>query len=109
MQSGRYLEKIPDEKLELTMKVNVLAHMHICKAFLPSFIKRNHGHFIAVASMAGLIGASGMSDYAASKFGCLGFYESLNLEMFERGLNIQCSVVCPTLIDTGLFKGFHVP
>ncbi len=58
----------------------------------------------------GLIGAPGMVDYSASKFAARGFMEALALELHERGVTgVKVSCIMPTLIDTGLFRGFYVP
>ena len=47
------------------------------KTFLPDMIKNNSGHIVTIASIAGHIGACGLTDYCASKFGAVGFDESL--------------------------------
>jgi len=108
--SGKYLTEVSPDRMELTMKINVLAHMHIVRAILPSMVSRDSGHIVAVTSVAGLIGASGMVDYAASKFGARGFCEALAIELHERKIHgVKVSCICPTLIDTGLFNGFYVP
>jgi len=38
------------------------------KAFLPSMIKKNHGHIVAVSSVGGLIGIPYATIYCPSKF-----------------------------------------
>lgn len=42
--SGKSFLDIPDEKIQLTMDVNTMAHFWTCKAFLPDMVKRNKGH-----------------------------------------------------------------
>jgi all-trans-retinol dehydrogenase (NAD+) len=49
----------PDEKLELTMNVNIMGQFWIAKAFLP-MMKKKGGHLCQVASAAGLMGVSGL-------------------------------------------------
>ena len=44
-----------------------------------------------------------MVDYCASKFGAFGFAEALRREL--NGTNIKTTIVCPWLIDTGMFAG----
>lgn len=44
-------------------------------------IAKNRGHIVTIASNAGLIGVCGLADYCASKFGAVGFDESLRMEM----------------------------
>ncbi len=48
-------------------------------------IKRNSGHIVTIASIAGHIGVAGLTDYCASKFGAIGFDESLRMEMKFKG------------------------
>ena len=54
---------------------------YTAKSFLPDMIKRNSGHIVTIASIAGHMGVAGLSDYSASKFGAVGFDESLRMEL----------------------------
>lgn len=48
-------------------------------------------------------------DYCASKFGAIGFHESLSHELKaseKDGINM--TLVCPYLVDTGMFKGCRI-
>src|SRR5438477_366286 len=55
------------------------------------------------ASLAGLIGVFGYTDYCASKFAIVGFSEALRSELKPHG--IMVSVLCPPDVDT---PGFAV-
>lgn len=44
------------------------------QAFLPSMIAKNHGHVVAMSSIAGLIGLPNIVPYSASKFAVRGEY-----------------------------------
>jgi all-trans-retinol dehydrogenase (NAD+) len=103
--SGRPLLALPDERIELTFKVNALALFWTTKAFLPGMIDRGSGHVVTVASAAGLIGSPRETDYAASKFAAVGFNEALRLELRRGAPGIRTTVVCPFYIDTGMFAG----
>ena len=46
-------------------------------------IEKNHGHIITVASVMGITGARNMADYSASKFGAIGFSESLRQDLYQ--------------------------
>jgi short-subunit dehydrogenase len=39
------------------------------------------GHIVTIASVAGTVGVNGLVDYCASKFGAVGFDESLRMEL----------------------------
>ena len=76
------------------------------KAFLPSMISKNHGHIVSIASSAGITGASGLCDYCSSKFGAVGFDESLRMELYTlKKTGVHTTVVCPFFINTGMFDG----
>ncbi len=91
--------------MKKTLEVNTLAHFYTVKTFLPDMITRNTGHIVTIASAAGHIGVCGLADYCASKFGAVGFDESLRGELKHRGYNIKTTCINPYLIDTGMFKG----
>uniref|UniRef100_A0A8C6LX72 Retinol dehydrogenase 10a n=1 Tax=Nothobranchius furzeri TaxID=105023 RepID=A0A8C6LX72_NOTFU len=79
------------------------------KAFLPKMLELNHGHIITVASSLGLFSTAGVEDYCASKFGAIGFHESLSHEIKaseKDGINM--TLVCPYLVNTGMFKGCRI-
>jgi len=51
------------------------------QAYLPSMIKRNHGHIVALSSIAGIVGFSNLVPYSATKYAVRGnliFSEVLN-------------------------------
>jgi len=103
--SGKVFLDVPDERIELTMKVNALSLFWTSKAFLPGMLERDSGHIVTVASAAGLVGVAGLGDYCASKFAAVGFDESLRAELNKRRSRVKTTVVCPFYIDTGMFKG----
>ncbi|KAM8880567.1 retinol dehydrogenase 10-A [Synchiropus picturatus] len=107
--SGHHLLECPDELIERTMVVNCHAHFWTTKAFLPKMLELNHGHIVTVASSLGLFSTAGVEDYCASKFGAIGFHESLSHELKaseKDGINM--TLVCPYLVDTGMFKGCRI-
>ncbi|EGI58184.1 Short chain dehydrogenase/reductase family 16C member 6 [Acromyrmex echinatior] len=66
-----FLNQSPDEIIRV-IDVNVIAHYWTLKAFLPNMIKKNHGHIVAISSVAGLfIGCYG-TVYSPSKFAIKG-------------------------------------
>ncbi|NWS36298.1 RDHE2 dehydrogenase, partial [Polioptila caerulea] len=101
----RFLDS-PDSLVEKTMEVNTMAHFWTYKAFLPAMIAANHGHLVSIASAAGLCGTNQLSDYCASKFAAVGFAESVDMEMrILRKNGVKTTIVCPYMINTGMFDG----
>ncbi|XP_078718835.1 epidermal retinol dehydrogenase 2 [Lampetra fluviatilis] len=104
--TGRKFIDSPDELLQKTMDVNIMAHFWTYKAFLPAMVANDHGHLVSIASSAGLIGVNGLADYCASKFAAVGFAESVALEMLALGkFGVKTTIVCPYFINTGMFNG----
>ncbi|XP_069477313.1 retinol dehydrogenase 10 [Ambystoma mexicanum] len=107
--SGHHLLECPDELIERTMMVNCHAHFWTAKAFLPKMLDMNHGHIVTVASALGLFSTAGVEDYCASKFGVVGFHESLSHELKAAEKDgVKTTLVCPYLVDTGMFRGCRI-
>ncbi|XP_066513508.1 retinol dehydrogenase 10-B-like [Hoplias malabaricus] len=107
--SGHHLLECPDELIERTMMVNCHAHFWTTKAFLPKMLELNQRHIVTVASSLGLFTTAGIEDYCASKFGAIGFHESLSHELKAASKDgIKMTLVCPFLVDTGMFKGCKI-
>lgn len=103
--SGKTIIESKDEDIIRTFAVNTLALFWTTRAFLPGMIKRNTGHIVTIASAAGLVGSSRLVDYSSSKFGAVGYAESLRMELKRLGGDIETTLVCPYYVDTGMFKG----
>ena len=72
-------------------------------------IEKNHGHIVTIASCAGMFGAAGLVDYCSSKFAAVGFDEALRNELLRlEKTGVKTTVVCPNVINTGMFQGFNV-
>mgnify|MGYP002642486750 CR=1 FL=1 len=61
-------------------------------------MRERGGAIVNVASIAGFLGVFGYTDYAASKFGLIGFSEALRSELKPHGVVV--SVLCPPDTDT---------
>lgn len=93
-----YFERIAPAQLDETLRVNLGGAWHATQVVLPHMRARGRGAIVNVASLAGLIGVFGYTDYAASKFALIGFSEALRNEVARDG--IQVSVLCPPDTDT---------
>jgi 3-oxoacyl-[acyl-carrier protein] reductase len=87
-----------DEDFETIMDTNLRGIFFACRFVLPSMIERKRGHIINVASIAGKTGSANRAVYCASKFGVVGFSESLAEEVRQHGIRV--SVICPGSTDT---------
>ncbi len=91
-----------DDDFETLVQTNLRGIFYACRFVLPSMIERNKGDIISVASIAGKVGSANRAVYCASKFGVVGFTESLAEEVRQHGVRV--SVVCPGSTDTA-FSG----
>jgi len=79
------------------------------REFLPLLLNNPHGRLIQVASVSALLGFPLAASYSASKWGVLGFSESLDLELRELKSPLKITVACPSYIQTPLFAGAKPP
>jgi 3-oxoacyl-[acyl-carrier protein] reductase len=87
-----------DEDYEIIIETNLRGIFFACRFVLPSMIERKRGHIINIASIAGKVGSANRAVYCASKFGVVGFTESLAEEVRQYG--IRASVICPGSTNT---------
>jgi NAD(P)-dependent dehydrogenase (short-subunit alcohol dehydrogenase family) len=87
-----------DEDFDTLIETNLRGIFFCSRFVLPSMIERRRGHIINIASIAGKVGSANRAVYCASKFGVIGFSESLAEEV--RGEGIRVSIICPGSTDT---------
>jgi NAD(P)-dependent dehydrogenase (short-subunit alcohol dehydrogenase family) len=87
-----------DDFWDLTLAVNLTAPYLLCKAVLPSMLKRRWGRIITVASINGKIGSLHGAAYAASKHGVLGLTRTLASEVAAQGITVNA--ICPGPVHT---------
>lgn len=82
------------------MQVNFFSNVLLTKLMLPYMIEQESGHIAATSSFVGMFGFPLRSAYSSSKKAMHGFYETLGLEMHDKG--IRTTVVCPGRIKTNI-------
>ncbi len=106
---GAFLD-VPLEQHLTTYRVNTIGLVAMTHAFLPDLIAGRDGHVVNVASASAYIGLPFGATYASSKWGVLGFSESLALELELQGhRHVHVTAVCPSYVSTGLFDGARAP
>ncbi len=94
-----------DEDFATVIETNLRGIFYTCRFVLPSMIERQRGHIINIASIAGKVGSATRAVYCASKFGVIGFTESLAEEVRQHG--IRASIICPGSTDSGFSPSNH--
>ena len=104
--AGFFVE-VPLAEWDTILGINLKGVVNGCYFFVPKMIEAGAGgHVVNIASMAGYVASPGMTAYSATKFGVVGFSESLRAELVERGIGV--TAVCPGVINTSIVRSGHV-
>ncbi|HEX6801948.1 MAG TPA: SDR family NAD(P)-dependent oxidoreductase [Candidatus Binatia bacterium] len=86
------------EDWDQTFRLNLRAPMILAQKLLPAMIEKGAGAVINIGSVSGKSGEADGAAYSASKFGLIGFTQSLFEEVRENGIKV--SVILPGFVDT---------
>lgn len=86
------------EMVRKIMEINYFSTVVIAMALLPRMLERGGGHIAVTTSIAGRFGFPLRCAYSSSKFALYGFFETLQAEYADRG--IQVTLVCPGRVRT---------
>ncbi|MFV1984221.1 MAG: 3-oxoacyl-ACP reductase FabG [Thiohalomonadales bacterium] len=84
------------------INTNLSSIYRMSKACLRAMMKAKKGRIISIASVVGVSGNAGQTNYSAAKAGVIGFSKSLAREVGSRGITIN--VVAPGFIDTDMTR-----
>jgi 3-oxoacyl-[acyl-carrier protein] reductase len=90
--------RMEPEDWNAVLEVDLNAPFRLARAALRGMLKRRAGRIISIASIVGVMGNPGQSNYAAAKAGLIGMSKSLAQEVASR--NVTVNVVAPGFIDT---------
>ena len=97
------LEVLSMEDWRKVLGVNLFGMLHTVNLVYPHMLERGSGHIVNIASGAGLAAPSPYnSPYNTSKFGAVGFSESLMLEAGAHGVGVTC--ICPGVVKTPIYE-----
>jgi all-trans-retinol dehydrogenase (NAD+) len=103
--NGKALLDLELKEIRRTFDVNLYAPFVTTKEVLPDMIKAGRGHIVTIGSGSAYVGLAKLSDYISSKAGAVGFTESLRTELKQTHPFIRTTLICPYIVDTGLFQG----
>jgi len=83
--------------------VNLQSPILLCKYVSRSMLLGGEGRIINISSIIASTGFSGLSVYAATKAGLIGFSKSLSRELGKAGITVNC--VAPGYMETGMTNG----
>ena len=94
------LMRMSEEEWDTVLNTNLKGAFNFTRAFSRPFIKQRSGRIINIASVIGLIGNAGQSNYAASKAALIGFTKSIAKELAPRGITVNA--IAPGFIETDM-------
>jgi len=92
--------KMTEEAWDAVLNVNLKGTFLVSRAASRFMVKQKSGVVINIASVIGLMGNSGQSNYAASKAGIIAFTRSFAKEYARRG--VRANAIAPGFIQTGM-------
>ncbi len=91
--------EISNEGWDKVLETNLRGAMWLTQLVLPMMILADFGDIVNISSQAGKNGYADVPSYCASKFGLLGFAESVRDDVQKRNANVRIFNFCPGLID----------
>lgn len=94
------LMRMKEEDFDAVIDTNLRGVFYCTKAVSKLMMKKRSGRIVNMASVVGLTGNAGQTNYAAAKAGVVGFSKSAARELASRGITVNA--VAPGFIDTDM-------
>jgi 3-oxoacyl-[acyl-carrier protein] reductase len=101
------ITSLAEEDWDRVLDVNLKGIFLCTREVLPSMRAGGGGYVVNTSSASGKKGMAGSSAYCSSKFGVIGFTESLIAE--EKNNNIRATAICPGFVATPMVTDVGIP
>ena len=91
---------MPEEDWDHVIQTNLKSAYNCSKAAVRAMMRKRYGRIVNMASVAGIMGNAGQTNYSASKAGLIGFTKALAREVAARSITVNA--VAPGFIPTAL-------
>ena len=95
-----FLLRMGRDQWDAVIATNLTGTYVASHAVLRQMLRQREGHIVSIASVIGLMGNTGQTNYAASKAGIIGFTKSLAKEVASKGIRVNA--VAPGYIRTAM-------
>ena len=92
------LQKMSLAQFDAVIDVNLRGVFHCAQAVVDTMVAQNHGVILNASSVVGIYGNFGQTNYAASKFGVIGFTKTWSRELGPKGIRVNA--VAPGFVET---------
>jgi len=96
-----------EEQWDRVVSVNLKGTFLCSKAVVGHMMEQRAGRIVNLSSQAGRRGAPALAHYCTTKFGVIGFTQSLALEMAP--FNVTVNAVCPGEVDSAMWQETLLP
>ena len=96
------LQKMTEEVFDAVISVNLKGVFNCTKAISPYMIEAGYGRILNTASIVGVYGNFGQTNYAAAKAGVIGMTKTWMRELGRKGITVNA--VAPGFIETDMIK-----
>jgi 3-oxoacyl-[acyl-carrier protein] reductase len=94
------LMRMKVEDWQRVIDINLNGAFNFTHSVIRAMMKQKYGRIVNIASVVGLMGNVGQSNYAASKAAIIGFTKSVAREVASRGITVNA--VAPGFIETAM-------
>jgi len=96
------LQKMTLEQFDAVIDVNLRGVFHFAQAVADGMVAAGRGVILNASSVVGIYGNFGQTNYAASKFGVIGFTKTWSRELGPKGIRVNA--VAPGFVETPILK-----